>query len=69
MIIYSVAVSPSSLGAAYTYGVSSLLPRCLREVWEREGHITAIGYFFSVTINLTKKLKINFLCFKKLNIN
>ena len=42
MISYSVAVWLSSLGAAYTFGVSSLLLRCLREVWEREGETLSV---------------------------
>ena len=42
MISYSVAVWLSSLGAAYTFGVSSLLPRCLSEVWERDGETLSV---------------------------
>ena len=42
IISYSVAVWLSSLGAAYTFGVSSLLPRCLCEVWEREGETLSV---------------------------
>ena len=42
MISYSVAVWLSTLGAAYTFGVSSLLLRCLREVWEREGETLSV---------------------------
>ena len=42
MISYSVAAWLSSLGAAYTFGVSSLLLRCLREVWEREGETLSV---------------------------
>ena len=33
---------PSSLGAAYTSGVSSLLPLCLCEVWEREDETLSV---------------------------
>ena len=36
-------------------------------IGENFGSFTAIGYFFSVTVN--KKLKINFFCFEELNIN
>ena len=42
MISYSVAVWLSSLGAAYTFSVSSLFPRCLSEVWERDGETLSV---------------------------